>query len=219
MKRICMLTLSIAEGIPGSKKFEVNCLHITNSKKGPIVSFELTKAEIFDPIGQAIWDLGRITLMEGIHLKKFQSVNKVYVPDGKVELLESKVITKEMLKDVLNHNVMEYDDFQSKKDLRFAVVKPRKIISIDEDAGDKGRRKQRMTLDFDDNHRQEKLLNKDYRWVHYWNQISEDEIWLKQDMYTNLFNEPEKDLYLIVTKYKFKGKPWPSTWISGMHWL
>ena len=115
--------------------------------------------------------------------------------------------------------VIKYDEFRKRQDHRFAIVKPRKVVSIDEDPGDKRHRKQRMVLDFDDNHRQETLLNKDYRWIHYWHQIPDDVIYTKQDMYEKLFNAPGKDIYLIMRKYYFDKQPFPRYWISGMHWL
>ena len=215
-----MLTLSIAEGIPGSAKFEINCIHIARDWKGKMVSFEKTKQEIFTPDGKPIWDLGRITLVENFHRKPDAKRNRIYNTAGEIKLLENKVVTKETLKRVLEENLVPYSAFVEDNTLHYAVVKPRGVISIDQDtSGEKKYRKQRMIVDFDDNHRQEKMLNKDYRWVHYWRQIPDDVIYTKQDMYEKLFNDPGKTLYLIIRKYYFDNQPFPRCWISGMHWL
>ena len=214
-----VLTLSIAEGLPGSKRFEINCLNVHRDLKGKMVSFEKSKQEIFTADGKPIWDLGRITLVENFHLKKEAKKNKVYYTEGKTELLESKEISKETLKQILEANVIPFSAFKKDPSLFYAVIKPRKVLSIDEDKGEKQYRKQRMTLDFEDNYRKEELLNKDYRWIHYWRQIPDEIIYTRQDAYVKWFNQPGKNLYLIIRKYCFDGYKDPRYWISGMHWL
>lgn len=221
MSLFYMLTLSMAEGFPGSTKFEINCLNFAEKKwKGKMFSFEMTKQSIFTSDGKPVWDLGKITLVENYYLKAESIQNQIYKTIGKCQLLEKKVVTKEILKRALDENLVPYSVFKRDKTLHYAIIKPRRIISIDQDPASKQRyRKQRLTVDFDDNHRQEKILNKDYRWVHYWRQIPEDVIYTKQNMYEKMFNEPGKDLYLIVRKFYYGNQQFPRYWISGMHWL
>ena len=221
MKKICMLTLSIAEAKPDSSRFEINCAHLTNQKTAPIVAFALTKDKIFDSSGNALWDIGKITLLtqQPFESKKTNKKNKVFVVNGPVEFLAEKEITLPQLKDFLEHNKTGYETFERNMDMPFAIVKARNLVSIEEDrTTEKKYRKQRLYVDFDDYHRQEKILNKDYRWIHYWRQIPDDQIWEKQDRMKDLLNEPGKNLYLILRRYYFDNGN-KQVWISGMHWI
>ena len=214
-----MLTLSIAEAKPGEQEFEINCFCLRpRIWKAEIVSFSRTKEEIFDIYGQPLWDIGKISILSD-YAKKQEEPNPVYIPTGEVRLSD-KEVTHETLREYLENNKIPYSEFKNNQSLHFAIVIPRQLVSIEEDDGVD--RKQRLVLDFDDNHRQETLLNKDYRWVHYWRQIPADGVWEKQDGYRDYLNQPGKRLYLVLHRFIFIKKQDNKNeriWISGMHWL
>ena len=218
MKGIHMLTLSIAEAKPETGEFNINCLHIALTLKGKLLSFEKRKSEIFDSEGNAVWDLGKITVVEDVQLNQYEKRNQIYNTVGSVKLLDRKEVTKDQLKKALEANLVEYSTFKEDSQMVYAIVKPQKVIDIDKDTS-KDSPKQRMRLDFGGKYRDVVLLNKDYRWVNYWNRIPDDIIYTRQDMYEKMFNSSDKELYLIVRKYYFSGQEKPKRWITGMHWL
>lgn len=217
MSKIHMLTLSIAESKPQSEQFEIICFYVTTRIES-IVSFYRTKDQIFDKDGNALWDLCKYTIMDDAYPPAPDSKNPVYVPKGEVRLLTDKEISRETMKQILEQNKISYKKFMEDPTIKFAIVQARQVVYIDEDTGEKARRKQRMRLDFDDNNRAVTLLNKDYRWIHYWRQIPDEKIWDQQEKYRDMLNQPGKKLYLILRRYTFKNKK-SMIWISGMHWL
>lgn len=213
-----LLTMSIAEGKPGSDSFEINCLNLGKTFAAPIYSFSMTKKQIFDANGDPLWDLGKITKVTQILAPKAKASNPVYQAAGDIRLVEEKPVTMEILKRYLAENLSDYGAFKRDLSQNFAIVKVRHVNTIETEEEEKQYRAQRMYLDFDDDHRNEKLLNKDYRWVHYWRQIPEDILWEKQASYAKTLNEPGKDLYLILRRFTFRNGI-RKFWISGMHWL
>lgn len=221
MKGYCFLTLSIAEGRPGSDTFEINCAQLTNTlKTNAIYSFELSKDQIFDDDGDPLWDIGKITLLDRKpdSSKSTSVVNRVYEPVGKIQFLKDKEIPLPRLKEFLDVNKTDYDEFERDQSMPFAIVKVRHLVAIEEVADKNQKKKQRLFLDFDDDHRNENLLNKDYRWIHYWKQIPEGQKWGRQEQLQQLMNQPGKSLYLILRRFAFSESN-RKYWISGMHWL
>ena len=90
MSKVHMLTLSISESQPRSQQFEIICFYVT-TRIEHIVSFYRTKEQIFDQDGNALWDLGKYTIMDDPYIFAPDSKNPVYIPNGEVRLLKDRL--------------------------------------------------------------------------------------------------------------------------------
>ena len=209
------LALSISEKQPGTGKFNVIAMDTFRYRLYPI---RLKKNEIISSDGRIIWDVGRITTAESVEMESESTTDsRNFECVVKNCRLSDEPVN---LKRILEENSTDYQDFLNSPNMRFAIVKAREVLSIQlEKRTEDERPTCRIRVSFGSYN--DKLLNKDYRWVNYWlwqyDHCSEAQLEENCSRYLQLLNRRGKTLYLILYRHYFKNGP--QKWIAGMHWL
>lgn len=212
-----LLSLALSETRPRLGEFNVIALEMS---KFNIIPIKLKKTEIVTPSGDIVWDLGRITVAEEIERDPFiLGKNTVYITNDC--RLSNETVN---LPSILNeYSTVDVEDFFKKKTERFAIVKVKEVSNIQLKTDDISNVKSKLDIYIQGADRSITLLNKDYRWVQYWQwqvqQKSTDHIRIDMQRYANLLNRKDKKLYLILYKHYFEKDNTIETWIAGMHWL
>ncbi len=212
-----LLSLALSETRPGLGEFNVIALEMS---KYNIIPIKLKRTEIVNPSGDIVWDLGRITVAEDIDRDPFiLGRNTVYITSNC--RLSNETVN---LSSILNeYSTVDVEDFFRKNTERFAIVKVKEVSSIQLKTDDISSVKSKLDIYIQGIDRSITLLNKDYRWVKYWQwevqQKSNDQIRADMQRYANLLNRKDKKLYLILYRHFFEKGNTIETWIAGMHWL
>lgn len=213
------ITLSITETRPDKDEFSVIAME---TKSQNIISLNLKKSEIISDQGEIYWDIGFITVGDISKNSSSSNSNSTYlatntqIGDNQISLLKNLLETKSLNPQLFFTN----DKFQ------FGIVKVNKVIDlkirVDKCNYTKDIIKHYITVNICGIPHYEnpnEYLNKDYRWVKFWNQIHESPYYKSQkEKYLRILNQKDKNLYLILRRYYFDKKN-VKIWISGMHWI
>lgn len=206
------LTLAIRETNPFKPKSDFEIL-VMDKETRKIQSFELKKDEIVAANGEVFWDIGFVTMVRSV-----REVSGGLKPSGFMRIYDAS--TK--LKSLLDTATISSSRFFTNTSEKFAVVKVDKVLNISCGENDRGIFQSRIKVKLNGvptREKEQELLNKDYRWLKYWQHIKKVE---KTDekiaQYLSLLNKSDKDLYLILYRHTFKNKR-KMHWIAGMHWL
>lgn len=211
-----LITLAITETFPNTDEFSVVAYDV---KSKNILSFDLVRDQIVSTNGEVMWDIGFTTFVDEIRIRESKYGNEMYEA-FKVKLANNSI---DLLKKILEAKVLNGDKFFVNTKERYAIVKVNEVedISIDKKTESKGGQinKYRIKANITCLKEAKEFLNKDYRWVHYWNWIIKNsEFENKRKKYLDLLNRKDKELYFILYRHKFQGNS-SRYWISGMHWL
>lgn len=213
------LTLAITETTVNTGKFNVIAME---TKSQHIVAFGLKKENIVSPSGEIFWDIGFTTLVNERPQREYQgNNNSPFVISGNVQLRENGIST---LKSILDAKSLSGPSFFENEKLKFCVLKISKVYGISTRIDNKSESqtiKHYLSVNVSGMpvyKNSISLLNKDYRWIHFWNWIYNSSAYdEKKKKYLKLLNRKDKDLYLILYRHNFKtGSQY---WIVGMHWL
>lgn len=210
-----LITLAINETYPGTGHFAVIVAKIPEYE---LLSFALKRDDIIGPTGDIYWDIGRITIIDDIKKQTDNRGNVQFVPIGHIEF---KPELYNQLKDDFDKKSKEFQTFIENNEEIFGIAKVKNLNGLIRVVDDGEINKfyiDASLCDINTLNFKRPLLNKDYRWVNYWNRIcAKGEFEEKKQKYQNLLNRDGKDLYLIFYRHNFSNRPFH--WIAGMHLL
>lgn len=204
-----LLTLSIAETQPN----HYNIIAM-DARTRNLVALSLSRNEIISPEGIIHWDIGKYTKVTELTKEPGSLKNITYRPEN-FELLANEQIN---LKSVLEDSLSLSEDFFNLKGNNFVILKAKNVADIVSKTTN-GHTNYHMYIVFSDNIHAapRRILNKDYRWVNYWQRVPKGKFEETKNKYCALFNKPGKDLYLILYRFYFGNGP--QEWITGIHWI
>lgn len=213
------LSLALSETTPGTGKFNLIAMDMDRYE---LVPLSLQKSEIITPGGEIFWDLGRMTAVGKSDkcTEKRTDPRNVSVKPQECHLLPDSVNLRGLLEENLSDATQFFMDHSPEN--RFAIVKASKVVEIRSGHSKyDGTLKCRMKLQLKGLNETSQLLNKDYRWVKYWQWHDENGTLENQEeissRYCRLLNDGKKNVYLILYRHFFtKGD---MVWIAGIHWL
>lgn len=213
------LTLAITETTVNTGKFNVIAME---TKSQQIIPFGLNKEQIISSSSETFWDIGFTTIVTQKPEREYTgNDNSPFIIRGAVTLGANKINT---LKGILDAKATSGTFFFENEKLRFCVLKVSRVENV--------------SIHLDNNSEQKNLkhylsvniygmpayknpvslLNKDYRWINFWNWIYSNSAYdEKKKKYIKLLNRRDKELYLILYRHNFKNGS--KYWIVGMHWL
>lgn len=212
------LTLAITETDPVKKDFSVVAMEI---KSKNITSFNLKKADIVSLQGEIFWDIGFTTLVKDVINPS--SENRYRRTVAGVQLGQNKM---HELKKILEAKSTNPKDFFENQNRDYGIVKVSKIQDIENRSDNINYKEEVQKHDLvvyisgmPDHLSPHRLLNKDYRWVKYWNYIlNSNNYETKKKQYLKILNSKNKTMFLILHRRKFKNGS-TNFWIAGIHWL
>lgn len=208
-----IISLAISEMRPGLGDFKIIGARV---KDRTLLSMNLSKSEIIDEFGNINWDIGLVT--EVTDMKNSFDYNRNVLV--KVSGCRPKIYDFKLMKEILKDKSINGTSFFESKTITFSVIEPKLItdISCSNDGNGFGP-KHYLSIVLKGNHSTaRKLLNKDFKWVHFWNWIFETGKYeQRKEHYKNLLNRQDKKLFLILYRHNFRDNT--SYWIAGMHWL
>lgn len=212
------LTLAISETNPLTKEFNVIAMEMKGQE---IVPIELDKEEIVSNTGEIFWDIGFVTAVDGQIQRKYSNSSGPFVVSGSTRLKDNNI---KRLKSILEAKSTFPQSFFENERIKFAILKINKVDSIymnSERNGEAEMNKHFLSVYVSGMPLYKNPINlrsKDYRWINYWNWICKNDGYdEKKKKYIRLFNQKEKNLYLILYRHNFKTES--HYWIAGMHWL
>jgi len=198
-----LITIAISE--TQKDKFKVIAHNKSrNNIKKPFCDIALDKSEFFDSSGAPIWDLFAKTRAP---IKKKNG--NFYSPEKEGSLVS--YIPKGEMASFFNSWTISLGKFFREK-YPYSIIKIDKIEKINFD-------KNKIRMDIvSRGYNRSNLLVKDFRWVQYWEQISEKEKTEKASFWEGFLNNPQKEIFAMMYWHTFKsGKKF--FWIAGLHCL
>lgn len=208
------LTLGISEKRPGNNEFSVIAMDLRNKT---FTKFDLDKSDIISDTGEVFWDIGFTTYVNDItHPNKYTQLAAGVNP-GSYRIKD--------LKSILEAKSANPRDFFENTNLDYSVVKVAGVedmtLKMGNDGYGKDVLKSYMKVNISGISAYENskvILNKDYRWLKYWNYVYESNKFNeKKIQYMHFLNCKKKNIYLILYRHKFKNNC--NHWIVGMHRL
>lgn len=205
------LTLAMSEAKPGQGEFTVVA---GKENSGILAPIYLEKSEITSCDGSIYWDIGSVTRADVVkYIPKNTDTKNVGYKANHPEVI--KKYDEYELKNFLLDRVGSYESFKSNQ-ARFIIVKVKEVKNFNV-AVINGTLKCRMDVVLTGSNDSVSLLNKDYRWVTYWQHVSDEEKEVCVNRYMTLLNRTDKTLFLILYKHYYSNGP--AHWIAGMHLL
>lgn len=206
---IKLLTLAITETKPRTGEFHVIALEMDSKT---IIAINLQKEEIVSKSGVIYWDIGYITIVEDCRLISPGQKNKVYKSSG-TQLGENYLKNLSGLLDSMSKSGPEFFQNTNKT---FAVVKVKNLRNITNEIT-QDVFKSRISVEIAGVDKVQTLLNKDYRWLKYWQWVLKNGSYKKKiEGYLRLANNSDKTIYLILYRFTFPNNQ--NHWIVGVHW-
>lgn len=205
-----LLTLAISQTY-ANDKYEVLTYCLEDERFYPL---EIYKENFFSNDGSAVWDIFHVTRVGGVQSEKLKLCKAI----GSTQMVGKK--TKKEMKEFFAKKVSKAGYVFSKAadsdGQSYYVIKADTINEIQKpQLKDK---KWQSIIEFGANgtsfaHK----LNKDYRWLAYWEKIAEEDIPKKIDDWITYFGKCDKEIYLVIKKYQFPKNGNIGKWISGFH--
>ncbi len=213
------LTLAITETRPQTGEFNVIAME-TRSQN--IVPIHLVKEQIVSSEGDVFWDIGFVTSVSGnMQRKHLGNDNSLFLISGSARLGANKINTFKAICDAKSTTPQTFFDNEKQ---RFCILKISKVedlsIYVDKESEIENIKHYLSVYVCGMPAYQNpiSLLNKDYRWINFWNWIYKNDAFdEKKKKYMKLLNRRDKELYLILYRHHFKTSN--HHWIVGMHWL
>lgn len=204
-----LLTLAISEMEPGNFKIVAADLN-----KNVFYSLELKEKDFFDEYGTPVWDLFAIT--SGIKVVSTYRLHKII---GKAYI--QKYYTKDEMKKFFDSKLMLLDTFIKNDTYQYGIFKLQSIkLEEPKFINKNGRKILRQYLHLPNRRLSKKpirLLNKDYKWITYWENIPKDLWEVKVKHWESYINSSNKEVYAIGYSMRFNNRR--IGWICGFHCL
>lgn len=209
-----LLVIAISEEKP--KEFKIIAIDI---KDEIFYDLDLKEKDFFDRNGKPVWDLFAVT--EGVRLAKSNNKYKVmgkayikrYYSAGEIKKFFA---SRRMTLNMFMNKIQSLDEKRDNSPL-YGIVKL-DSIRLKRPKYEGNRLKQYVIVP---NRRIGKgdieLLNKDYKWISYWENISEDLWEAKIKQWEEYLNRKDKEVYAICFSIRFSNGR--RRWIGGFHCL
>lgn len=198
---INLLTLSISETWENNYKVVAY-----NIDKHQFHALKIHESKFFNPDGSNAWDLFGVTSVEGLKPTSGEFMDPIGLP--RVVNYYNK---KEMI-DFFNRKQMPANRFFSGR-FDYGIIKADSITKIHLPIIHE---KLSQKIDFfSGSYKYPNVLNKDFKWLQYWNQLPKDEYEEKILQWTNYFKENNNEIFLVLhyySRYQYR-------WIVGFHCL
>jgi hypothetical protein len=183
------LTLAISETFRNSNKFKI-IIYDINTKV--FSEEEKSEKDFFDAIGTPIWDLFHVTEVKNNKAKIIDRYSKKQI----INLFKQNQISLEkFLQSSIDYGIVKLNNFKEVQPLD-DNFQTRVVVRS------KGQNK--------------KLLNKDYRWVKYWNSLNKDLYERKIIQWKKFLNNSNNEVYAVMYRHTFRNGN-KSQWIAGFH--
>lgn len=158
------------------------------------------------------WDLFGVTELENLTPP---NRGEFYTPIGKATVKE--YYRKKEIVNFFKRRKISYKRFLNSNE-RYGIIKIDMIEKIDmPKRRENNGLYQRVSL-ITAGQRQRPILNKDYRWLNYWDNISEDNWQDKLTKWKNYINKRDKEVFAVVNNHTFPDGS-KNKWIAGFHCL
>jgi hypothetical protein len=184
------LTLAISETFRNSNKFKIIIYDINTEA---FSEEEKSEKDFFDRSGVPNWDLFHVT---------------------EVKNNKEKIIDRYSKKQIINlfkQNQISLEKFLQSTSMVYGIVKLNNFKEL-QPIDDKFQT--RVVVRSKGTNKQ--LLNKDYRWVKYWNSLNKDSYEEKIIQWKNFLNNSNNEVYAVMYRHTFRNGS-KSQWIAGFH--
>lgn len=206
-----LLTLAISESKPEKGEYKIVAMDIEDNK---FYSMDLKMDEFFKN-NQILWDLGAVTYVESLNIVSDYKNNLLHRPEGSIKF--KRYYSRQELKDYFDRNLINLDKFYHSQDIAYGIVR---IDYLDEILEPSNNEVFKQYINITAQGYEKKwVLIKDYRWLHYWRHIYEqNRVKEKIKYFKGLIKEnTNHNVYLIMYRHNFSNSP--GRWIVGFHWL
>lgn len=199
-----LLTVGISETY--GNKFKIIAIHQDEKFNSRFISLDVNK---FHKDGNPTWD--NLAFTEVDELIDKSGNGEICQIKGDEKIVDR--VSKDDLKKIFLKHKESWKSFNRNKDKRYTVIK---VDYIDNIFYDSKKKNHRMNI-VSNGEEIKDLLNKDYRWIQYWNHYI-DKYEEKSKYYKDYLNKTDKEIYLVIYKHKFKHGGY-GRWIVGLHCL
>lgn len=197
------LTISISE----TRRFEYKVVTVCK-QDSRFYALNITEDQFVNNDGSIAWDLFGWTKANLDYIGR-----GLYRPKGAPPEVVN-YMSKEKMKYFFNQLDVELETFLDDDcQLEYGVIKVNEVREIQPPYTSDNMTKQRVQIVSGNTSRT--LLNKDYKWLNYWENVDEEQIQDKIEHWHRVLNQEDSSVYAVLYRHQFRNNA--QKWICGFH--